>query len=309
MFCSIGLFPAKGGIRCFGKPMNDQLRTSSFAKVSGGGIRLLSLSDIPAAMRLKEAANWNQTEQDWERVLALEPEGCFGLEWDGTLAASTTVLTYGDDLAWIGMVLTLPEFRKRGCGYRMMEQAMDFCQLRKIKKVGLDATDMGFPLYRRFGFEPECIVERWERPATADPVEGVVVDPWELDSGLDSAAFGVDRSRLLKSLSSGESASIRGLGYAMGRPGSKAVCFGPAVAKSAHSAGTLLRWFLSHHPQAVIYWDILAGNAAAVLLAKQYGFHPIRRLTRMVRTLRAAKNTVPANDYSKVFAIAGFELG
>ena len=38
-------------------------------------IRLLQLSDIPAAMRLKEAAGWNQTELDWTNLLATEPEG------------------------------------------------------------------------------------------------------------------------------------------------------------------------------------------------------------------------------------------
>jgi hypothetical protein len=38
-------------------------------------IRLLFESDIPAAMRLKEAAGWNQTEDDWRRLLLLEPNG------------------------------------------------------------------------------------------------------------------------------------------------------------------------------------------------------------------------------------------
>ena len=40
-------------------------------------IRLLSESDIPAAMKLKEAAGWNQTENDWRCLLRLEPHGCF----------------------------------------------------------------------------------------------------------------------------------------------------------------------------------------------------------------------------------------
>ena len=40
-------------------------------------IRLLGAGDLPAAMRLKEAAGWNQTEEDWLRLLRLEPRGCF----------------------------------------------------------------------------------------------------------------------------------------------------------------------------------------------------------------------------------------
>ena len=39
-------------------------------------VRLLTSSDIPQAMLLKQTVGWNQTEQDWLRVLELEPEGC-----------------------------------------------------------------------------------------------------------------------------------------------------------------------------------------------------------------------------------------
>ncbi|MBI3694939.1 MAG: GNAT family N-acetyltransferase, partial [Acidobacteria bacterium] len=46
-------------------------------------IRAMRLADIPAAMRLKEAAGWNQIEQDWANVLAMEPEGCWVEELDG----------------------------------------------------------------------------------------------------------------------------------------------------------------------------------------------------------------------------------
>ena len=49
-------------------------------------IRLLGESDIPAAMQLKEAAGWNQTEEDWRRLLMLEPDGCFGAIKDGQLS-------------------------------------------------------------------------------------------------------------------------------------------------------------------------------------------------------------------------------
>src|SRR5689334_12487778 len=106
------------------------------------GIRLLSPSDIPAAMRLKDAAGWNQTAADWQRLLEVEPEGCFGLEEDGTLAATATAVTYDKDLAWVGMVLTLPEFRGRGFARRLMAAAMDFIACRGVPTAGLDATDM-----------------------------------------------------------------------------------------------------------------------------------------------------------------------
>lgn len=275
--------------------------------MSLNGIRLLESSDIPAAMRLKEAAGWNQTERDWERMLDLEPEGCFILEQDGVLAATAAAVTYGKSLAWIGMVLTLPEFRGRGFARRLMERAVEFAEGRGVRSVGLDATDMGIGLYRQFGFEAAGAVERWERAPSRGVVERGDVGPWEAcaehSADLDRAAFGADRGRLLASLARGETASIPGLGYAMGRPGSKAAYFGPCVAGSAGAADRLLRWFLARHSNESVYWDILGTNREAARMASEYRFRPVRQLTRMFR------GPVTRGDESLVWAIAGLAYG
>ena len=67
---------------------------------------------------MSNAASWNQLPGDWERLMALSPDGCFALECSGRLAATTTVVCHGTDLAWVGMVLTAPEFRRRGFAER-----------------------------------------------------------------------------------------------------------------------------------------------------------------------------------------------
>jgi len=68
-------------------------------------LRRLRAEDIPAAAQLSAQAGWNQTEEDWRTLLELSPEGCLGVEVDGNLAATTTLLCYGRRLAWIGMAL------------------------------------------------------------------------------------------------------------------------------------------------------------------------------------------------------------
>src|ERR1039458_3477087 len=272
---------------------------------SGAALRLLRREDRTDLMRLKESAGWNQTAEDWERLLKLEPEGCFGLERDGVLVASATALTYGQDLAWIGMVLTLPEHRGHGYARRLMERAMAFAESRGVARVGLDATDMGFELYRRFSFAPVSIVERWERPGLAGAVAPAAVSEWEPDPALDRAAFGTDRRRLLENLARQGAATVPGEGYAMGRAGSQAAHFGPCVARSADAARQLLAWFLARHAGAAAHWDILADNHAAARLAEANGFQRTRKLTRMTHELRPveAGNTP---DRSLVYAIAGF---
>jgi GNAT superfamily N-acetyltransferase len=270
-------------------------------------IRRLRHADIPAAMRLKEAAGWNQSEQDWATVLDLEPEGCFAIESGGELAATATAVCYGSELAWIGMVLTAPEFRGRGLARRLMEHALGFLREREVAWIKLDATDMGRPLYRKLGFEDECPIERWSG-AGAQGGSGTRPTGFELDAALDRQAFGADRTKLLGRLAQGEAESIPGEGYAMGRPGTMGVYFGPAVARTTEAARTLLGSFLARHAGETVFWDLLPENHNARQLAQEFGFTPVRSLWRM--SLAGASGHRPlAHDDSLVYAIAGFEVG
>jgi GNAT superfamily N-acetyltransferase len=153
-------------------------------------IREMTAADVPAAMRLKEAAGWNQTAEDWLNLLAIEPRGCWVEEIDeaGTksVVGSTTLVCYGCDLGWIGMVLVLPEFRGRGIARRLMEHALRFADENALGCLALDATGMGRPLYRDLGFEDETPVERW---ATEIPIAGT---PSESPPEAEPAASGIN---------------------------------------------------------------------------------------------------------------------
>ena len=254
-------------------------------------------------MLLKQAAGWNQTEQDWLRVLELEPEGCFAIDRDGRLVATASSICYDRELAWIGMVLTLPEFRGQGLARNLMERAIQFLDGRGVRCIKLDATSMGSPLYRKLGFVDECPIERWRRA----PAPGSARDlgSYEPDANRDFEAFGADRSRLLSQLAAGEAASIPGSGYAMGRPGANAAYFGPCVAADAETAEKLLEWFLARHPGEPVYWDLLPENREALRLARRFGFERVRELTRMARGVSSSSRA----GVQQTYAIAGFEFG
>lgn len=271
-------------------------------------VRLLSAADIPAGMRLKEAAGWNQTAADWQRVLALEPGGCFGVECDGQVRATATAVCFGEELAWVGMVLTDAQYRGRGFARRLMEHALAYLRGKRVQWIKLDATDMGRPLYERLGFQDTGTIERWIRQAGALPPHNGAVGHFEFAAALDRQAFGADRSGLLRMLADIESASIAGAGFAMGRPGARAMYFGPCVARSGDVARELLAWFLEKHGEENVYWDILPANGDAVALAHEFGFEPVRRLARMA--LAGVENP-PAlrHDDARVYAAAGFEFG
>ncbi|MGH9672019.1 MAG: GNAT family N-acetyltransferase [Bryobacteraceae bacterium] len=263
-------------------------------------IRLLRPSDIDDALALSRAAGWNQTRHDWARVMQIEPEGCFGLERDGRVVATTTAVRYGSALAWIGMVLTDPAFRGRGFARALMRRAIEY--LRGVDWVKLDATDMGRPLYLELGFVDECAIERWEGSGSQ---QGGQPAPSPAQFDLDLAAFGADRTRLLTTLETHGAIGIPGEGYAMGRDGANAAFFGPCVARNGAAAARLLAWFLDRRAGERIFWDVLPDNSDAVRLARDRGFQLLRRLTRMARPGRSAFS----HDVSRVYAAAGFEYG
>ena len=124
-------------------------------------VRTLTSKDIPSAMELSKAAKWNQTPADWLRVLQLAGEGFRCVEAAGKIVATASLLPYGTRLAWIGMVLTRPEYRWQGFARELMEDLIARAEGDKIRTLKLDATDEGRPLYEKLGFVVEETVERW----------------------------------------------------------------------------------------------------------------------------------------------------
>ncbi len=267
-------------------------------------VRPLSPGDIPQACELSAAAGWNQTEDDWARVLALQPGLCVGIDCEERLAATGVAVCYGaapHPLAWIGMILTRPEFRGRGFARAIMEMLTGVLDLRRVECIRLDATSEGRPLYLKLGFIDETPIERWFLPS-AEPRGAGGASLYQPNLALDLLAFGVDRSTILQLLAPGPAVSNPD-GFAMARPGRVATYFGPCVAKNAAAARELLEWFLAGNAHQPAYWDILSDNTAAVALAREYGFEPRRRLTRM----RRGRPLQYRADL--VYAAAGFEFG
>ena len=270
-------------------------------------IRRLREADLAEAMALVRAAGWNQTEHDWRHFLELEPDGAFALEIGGRVVASTTVICYGRDVAWVGMVLTLPEFRGRGRARLLMREAIAYVEQRGVAWSKLDATDMGHHLYETLGYRDEQTVERWRRDPS--PVDFQASElGFEPDAELDRKAFGADRGRLLEFFRRFEAASVAGGGFALGRPGNAAAYFGPCVCRLPEAAQVLLEWFLSRHSHEPVYWDILPSNREALRLAERYGFEKQRVLMRMARPSPGAVHPVESQD-ALVYGLAGFEYG
>ena len=278
-------------------------------------IRQLAGGDVAEAMRLKATAGWNQTEGDWLRLLRLCPRGCFAATSGAGLVGTTTTVVYGRELAWVGMVLVDPEFRRRGIATALVRAALDGLDAAGVATVKLDATPEGAPVYEALGFEAELRIERWVGAAGVKPSPAQAAERTPVPSQLfelDRRAFGADRSELLKALwaesdlkpaaSAGADGRLRG--YALARRGALADYVGPLVAEEAETAAALLDEVLKRPGAGRVCVDLNTTYSGGARVLEARGFVRQRELIRMRRGVGSGAGTSGI-----VFAIAGPEVG
>jgi ribosomal protein S18 acetylase RimI-like enzyme len=281
-------------------------------------VRTMVPSDLPFADSLRALAGWNQTLADWRRFLAMQPQGCFLAQWDGAPAGTAATVVYGSDLAWIGMVLVHPEYRRRGIGRGLLLKCIEHLQTRHVRCIKLDATPQGRPVYENLGFKDEWTLRRWEAelstvaPKPADSH----IRAWEEADALrfdpyDARAFGASRHKLILALArqsrcalTYESQPDVSTGCGLLRLGAQASYLGPVSANSPQGGIALIEALTAQGDAGRVFWDIPDLNAAAVAWAEQHGFRVQRSLTRMW----LGANCRAGNPLEQ-FATAGPELG
>lgn len=269
----------------------------------------LGPADLAGCLALSKSASWNQNEADWRLMLGLG-SGWGIREADGTLSASTLVLPYGEHVAWIAMVLVLPEHRRKGYASRLLRIAVAELERRGLTPI-LDATPAGREVYRREGFQDAwgfrrySLAARREAGAPAEEVRALRESDWPAILRMDRAAFGADREKLLRALAKRladaalvleRGGSVRG--FLLGREGRESSQLGPLIAEDGDVAQALLRGGLARVP-APLYLDVV--DHASRLAA---GFELQRPFTRMVY----GGGRAPGDERS-VFLVAGPELG
>jgi ribosomal protein S18 acetylase RimI-like enzyme len=284
-------------------------------------IRPLSEADLPGALVLSQSAHWNQNEADWRDMLAL------GQGWgidapsppgQTVLAASTVVLPYGPDFAWVSMVLVLPEYRRQGLASLLLRHALAGLQAQGRSAV-LDATPAGHAVYQQEGFADTWGFARYRRealqpgplrPAVRPRTRPLLEGDWPAIAAWDVPAFGADRVPLLRRLAARrpDAALVleeggRIAGYVLARDGREATQIGPLLARDEACARELLGAALAAAPGPV-YVDALDGRPGLLAHLRALGFVLQRPFTRMVHGRKKA----PGNP-DALMLVAGPELG
>jgi hypothetical protein len=243
--------------------------------------------------------------------------GCTGP--DGKWQASSLVLPLGQTLAWISMVLVTKDRRRSGLGTQLLKHCIE--EVRSAGAVaGLDATELGRPIYLPLGFRDLYGISRWhfdqvQRTAVA-PLAGVtlrsiIVADLPRLALYDRPLTGMERPSILAHLALrqpgrawiAEDAARKVVGFALGREGRVATSLGPVIADSEAIALALIARSALSAPGPFIIDVPMAHRALQSWLEAQGATTP-RGYMRM--TLGQAKRL---DDPSHVFALAGPELG
>lgn len=255
-------------------------------------IKRLTLSDARRCLDLTEAVKWSQTLDDWKRLLSWSGDGAYGMmHRTSTLAATTLVFRYGIERAWIGTVITHPRFQRQGLATQLMETAMAGLKREGVREIMLDATQMGQPLYEKFGFRVVYPVDIFMGAAVSQPRAAAErYQPAHLTEllALDREVFGADRSRILKTLLKDFPAWVdyEGdvlQGYLIGQiKDVESAHIGPWIHRSPQGAEKLLQTALNHLAGRVIRLDIAEKNQNSQDIAIKYGFEKKRSCSRMI---------------------------
>ena len=276
----------------------------------------LGAGHTAGCVALSAQARWNQTADDWGTMLALG-EG-FGLvNPAGKIVATSLALPFtSGGFGWISMVLVSESHRRQGLATRLMQSAMRSLASRELTAI-LDATPAGREVYRLLGFEDTWGIERMQclaapkLPAAPPAAVRPMTDAdWAEVRALDAAAFCADRSDLIAALRARlplaalvSESKGRINGFLLGRDGRLANDLGPCVADSEATAIALLRAALEK-VSAPVFLDTPAQHAAVGAWLRSAGFTLQRPYTRMLLNRKQ-----PFNDVTRLFAIAGPELG
>jgi predicted N-acetyltransferase YhbS len=289
-------------------------------------IQSLGEADIPRAMELKNALDWNQTPEDWRRFLQLSPEGSFKAVLGEALVATAIAYVF-DRVCWIGMVIVQEECRHQGVGRQLMTRCMQYSAEKDCSLIVLDATRDGVSLYGRLGFRPEFLVgtargrvsERELAQLKAPTgLEIRSIRPSDLEAivTLEAEAQGAVREALLVHLVRQfpgrgflcHTEEGRLAGFILHRPGFHSHQVGPMIAKDDETASALLRSAFSDlipaDEQAPVILTVPMNNSGMIKLIRSCRLSVVPRLTRMTR----GRKRLHARE-DMVYALSGPEKG
>ena len=259
-------------------------------------IRVLSPDDLDIADGIVTSA-FGFTEsraREIRRYFTLEPNRWFLATYRNQPAGVVGATNYGP-FTYLGMMTVCQELQRKGIGQAMLQHMLDWTESQGISFLRLDASEAGFPLYIRFGFEALDQALMFRHPDFSPlPDYPKQVQPLRFQdiqalADFDSPIFGANRAGLFHALLT--DFPDRGFAVYKTSGGTAGYLFaqtqrlGPWAARLPRDAEALLQAAMTLTYQGVPLAIAPETNTAASDLLDRYGFRQVLTNRHMQRGL------------------------
>jgi GNAT superfamily N-acetyltransferase len=277
-------------------------------------VRVMGRADLDRALDWAAAEGWNPGFDDARVFQAADPLGFF-LGWrESEPAAAISVVSYDPAFAFLGLYLVRPEYRGRGFGLKLWQEAL---ARRPAKLVGLDGVVTQQANYARSGFRLAYRNIRYGGPApsSAGADTGVILRPartlpFDRIAAYDRRCFPAPRAAFLSlwlsplagaAIAAERDGEIAGFGAI--RACQMGYKIGPLFADDAAIADEIFLALAARAGGETLYLDVPEPNAEAMRLAERHALKPVFETARMYT------GDAPDIDIARVFGVTTFELG
>ena len=163
-------------------------------------IENVKLEDIAEISKMTPE-NWWNIGPIFELYLKLNFCHPVKLTEDNEIIGIGTAILYKNS-SWIAHLIVKNSYQNKGFGKKILDYLCEYCLNNGKKTILLFATEMGYPLYKKFGFEIQTEYMQYERVNDMEYIiNNNVTNIQKIDYGkileLDKIVIGEDRSVLL----------------------------------------------------------------------------------------------------------------
>ena len=224
--------------------------------------------------------NWSAVPQSIK--IYLETGFCHSIKLveNNDIRGIGTAIFY-KNTSWLAHIIVKEEYRNKGYGTRILKYLVDHCAAKGCATILLFATDMGYPLYKKYGFEIQAEYCKYEKTVDKDYPPNVNIKIAEKRDHerileLDRAVSGEDRRELLREFMNGsyvyrQNDVVTGY-YIYG------LHDGPVIADTEEAGLELLKLRTTKEKYAVLPEE----NHAGINFYRENSFTETMRMKRMI---------------------------
>ncbi len=280
--------------------MHDRLYPDRLEDVIDRGacvirINEMTAEDVTFARSLTDIEQWGHLEEDFQRFVEVNPDGCF-VAWERSERLGIVTSVVHGDYAFLGNLIVAKMARAQGVGLLLMKSVIDILDRKGVKTIELDGVFRAVEAYRMLGFRDKYLSLRFMRPASMKACikgEPTIRRTPNISSILrfDRERLGMDRSVFLEHLIRTHPEATPAV---VGRQGMSAygviriratgaVHVGPLVAHDTESASALLSSICAEHGKSDLTIGVPCTNTSAIAIVLKHGFRHRPPSLRMYR--------------------------